>query len=106
MGKAHPLRRPEKLTFLHHLNYDCLSFYQSSSGTTFGDIGSGKIVKNIPGNQPGIMNLYRWQVPLAAQPFHRLRMDLKTATGFYYINIIIPRLHNLVLTDIALSKQY
>ena len=41
------------------------------------------------------MDFHRWQIALAAQPFHRLRMDFESAAGLYHVKIIVPRLHRL-----------
>jgi hypothetical protein len=71
------------------------SLYQPFSGPALWNIGSGKIIQNIPANQPRIMNLNRRYISLSAQPFNRLRMNLETPAGFYYIIIIIKRCHNI-----------
>ena len=83
-----------------------LLFYQSSSGSASGAISAGEIIQSVPVNEPGIVNFCCRQVSLSAQPFHSLRMYFETTTGLYYINIVVPWLHNLIQINIALIKQY
>jgi len=59
-----------------------------------GIIGTGEIVKNIPVDKPGIMNLNRREVSLATEPLYRLRVYLETAAGFDYIKITFQRYHS------------
>ena len=82
------------------------SFYQPSPGTACGDIGSGKIIQDVLGNKPGIMNFHCRQIPLSAEPFNCFWMDLEYTASFYDIKIIIPRFHNVFNVNIALLKQY
>ena len=68
--------------------YRSPSLYQPLSGPALWNMGSGKIVQNIPANQPRIVYLNCRYISLSAQPFNRFWMNLETPAGLYYIVII------------------
>jgi hypothetical protein len=68
--------------------------YKSFSSAPFRVIGSGKVIKSLLGNQPGIMNLGGRQISLPAQPLHRLRVYPEAVPYLYHIIIVIKRGHN------------
>jgi hypothetical protein len=73
-----------------------LSLYQPFTGAAAGIIGAGKVIQGIPVDKPGIVNFISRDVALAAEPFHRFRMDLQTAAGLDYRKIIIPDRHKIL----------
>ena len=55
-----------------------VSPYQPFTGAAVRIIRPGKVVQDVPVNEPGIMELIGRDVSLAAEPLYRLRVDSKT----------------------------
>ena len=65
--------------------------YQSPLASTFRQVTARKYLQSVSVDEPGVPQFCSWNVPLAAQAFHRIRVDTQPFRCLQYRKIVLQR---------------